>query len=89
LHVDDVKLGESLTDFEHRVFEAWVTCKAFAFENSRHDYYENGSAPFLCMETGVLSPGWGGGMFSWPSWVHLEGADEILTLEQIRESGKL
>jgi hypothetical protein len=89
LHVDDVKLGESVTDFEHRVFDAWVTCKAFAFENSRHHYYESGSAPFLNIQTGQLSPGWGGGMFHWEHWSHLPGADKGLTPEQIRESGTL
>jgi hypothetical protein len=88
MHEPDVILGkESLKDFECRIFHAWKNFKGFA--NSKKYYFEDGSAPFLNMLTGQLVPGWGGGMFSWDKWIHLPGADKVLTPEQIRESGTL
>lgn len=81
----DVVLAESLTDFERRVFKAWVTFEGFQ-KSSPHF---GGSAPFLNMKTMQLEAGWGGSMFSFDRWVHLPGADKVLTPEQIRESGAL
>jgi hypothetical protein len=81
----DVVFGESLTDFERRVFKAWVTFEGFQ-KSSPHF---GGSAPFLNMKTLQLEAGWGGSMFSFDRWVHLPGAAEVLTPEQIRESGTL
>jgi hypothetical protein len=52
----DVQEGESLHDFEHRVFDAWINYEGFRGGNNSSD---GGGAPHLNRKTGELSPGRG------------------------------
>jgi hypothetical protein len=56
LNAQDVQEGESLLDFERRIFEAWVNYDKFVGHN---DARGGGHGPHLNRETGELSPGRG------------------------------
>jgi hypothetical protein len=75
LNALDVQEGESLIDFERRVFEAWVTFDKFVGHNDaggNSPFAGGGHAPYLNRETGELSPGHGKNY-----WVeHCGGFDE-------------
>jgi hypothetical protein len=75
LNVPDVQEGESLLDFERRVFDAWVTFDKFVGRNDAGGHFPfagGGHAPYLNRETGELSPGHGKAY-----WVeHCGGFDE-------------
>jgi hypothetical protein len=69
LSIPDVQEGESLYDFERRVFDAWTNYEAFRGGNNSSD---GGGAPHLNRKTGELSPGLGKGY-----WIdHCGGFDE-------------
>ena len=75
LTVSDVQEGESLHDFERRVFDAWVNYDKFVGRDDtggRSPLAGGGHAPYLNRETGELSPGRGKGY-----WIdHCGGFDE-------------
>jgi hypothetical protein len=75
LNVPDVQEGESLLDFERRIFEAWVNFDKFVGRNDaggNFTFAGGGGAPYLNRETGELSPGHGK-----KYWVeHCGGFDE-------------
>jgi hypothetical protein len=52
----DVQEGESLHDFERRVFDAWINYEGF---RGGHNSSDGGGAPHLNRQTGELSPGRG------------------------------
>jgi hypothetical protein len=52
----DVQEGESLHDFERRVFDAWVNFEGF---RGGYNSSDGGGAPYLNRQTGELSPGRG------------------------------
>jgi hypothetical protein len=56
LTVSDVQEGESLYDFERRVFNAWVNYEGF---RDGYNSSDGGGAPYLNRLTGELSPGLG------------------------------
>ena len=56
LSISDVQEGESLHDFERRVFDAWINYEGFRGGNNSSD---GGGAPYLNRLTGELSPGLG------------------------------
>ena len=92
LNESDVQEGESLSDFERRVFEAWVNYEKFVGHN---DAAGGGHAPYLNRETGALSPGRGkdywvehcGGFDE--CWKVLPGAKETIDLASLPELKKL
>jgi hypothetical protein len=62
LSIPDVQEGESLHDFERRVFNAWVNYDKFVGRNDTGGHSPcagGGHAPYLNRETGELSPGFG------------------------------
>jgi hypothetical protein len=75
LDVPDVKEGESLLDFERRIFDEWVSFDKFVGRNDAGGHFPfagGGHAPYLNRETGELSPGHGKAY-----WVeHCGGFDE-------------
>jgi hypothetical protein len=75
LNLPDVQEGESLLDFERRIFDAWVNCDKFVGRNDAGGTFSfagGGHAPYLNRETGELSPGRGKSY-----WVeHCGGFDE-------------
>ena len=75
LAVSDVQEGESLHDFERRVFNAWVNYDKFVGRDDtggRSPLAGGGHAPYLNRETGELTPGVGRGY-----WIdHCGGFDE-------------
>jgi hypothetical protein len=75
LNVLDVEEGESLHDFERRVFDALVNYDKFLGRDDtggRSPLAGGGHAPYLNRETGELSPGLGKGY-----WIdHCGGFDE-------------
>jgi hypothetical protein len=75
LNAPDVEDGESLYDFERRVFESWVNYANFVGRNDAGGHFPfagGGHAPYLNRETGKLSPGRGKDY-----WVeHCGGFDE-------------
>jgi hypothetical protein len=75
LTVSDVEEGESLNDFERRVFDAWINYDKFLGRDDaggRSPFAGGGHAPYLNRETGELSPGLGKDY-----WVnHCGGFDE-------------
>jgi hypothetical protein len=75
LGISDVQEGESLHDFERRVFNAWVNYDKFVGRDDtggRSPLAGGGHAPYLNRETGELSPGRGKGY-----WIdHCGGFDE-------------
>jgi hypothetical protein len=56
LGIPDVQEGESLHDFERRVFDAWTNYEAF---RGGYNSSDGGGAPYLNRLTGELSPGFG------------------------------
>jgi hypothetical protein len=92
LTVSDVQEGESLFDFERRVFEAWVNYDKFVGHN---DARGGGHAPYLNREAGELSPGHGkdywvehcGGFDE--CWKVLPGAKEAIDLASLPRLKKL
>jgi hypothetical protein len=92
LTVSDVEEGESLLDFERRVFDAWVTFDKFVGRNDAggtSSFAGGGHAPYLNRETGELSPGRGkkywvencGGFDE--CWKALPGAREKIDLASL------
>jgi hypothetical protein len=79
LVIHDVQEGESLLDFERRVFDAWVTYDKFVGRDDAGGTLPGaggGGAPYLNQETGELYPGHGKAY-----WVdHLGGFDRCWTL---------
>jgi hypothetical protein len=98
LDVPDVQEGESLLDFEHRVFDAWVTFDKFVGRNDaggNSPFAGGGHAPYLNRETGELSPGRGknywlehcGGFDG--SWKALPGAKQKIDLASLPKLKRL
>jgi hypothetical protein len=98
LTVPDVEEGESLLDFERRVFEAWVNFDKFVGRNDAGGTFSfagGGHAPYLNRETGELSPGRGkdywvehcGGFDE--CWKSLPGAKEKIDLASLPKLKKL
>jgi hypothetical protein len=94
LSISDVEEGESLNDFERRVFEAWTNYEGFRGGNNSSD---GGGAPYLSRLTGELSPGLGrpyweeycGGFDQ--SWEALPGAKkklDVATLPKLKKIKK-
>jgi hypothetical protein len=98
LNVPDPQEGESLLDFERRVFEAWVNYDRFVGHNNAggdFPFAGGGHAPYLNRETGELSPGRGkdywlehGGGFE-ECWKSLAGAKERIDLASLPKLKKL
>ena len=92
LSIPDVREGESLHDFERRVFSAWTNYEGFRGGNNSCD---GGGAPHLNRQTGQLSPGRGkpywqeycGGFDQ--SWEALPGAKQKLDLAALPKLKKL
>jgi hypothetical protein len=92
LTVSDVQEGESLLDFERRVFDAWVNYEGF---RGGYNSSDGGGAPYLNRSTGELSPGFGkpyweehcGGFDE--SWQALPGAKKKLDLAALPKLKKL
>jgi hypothetical protein len=98
LNVPDVREGESLYDFERRVFDAWVDYDKFVGRNDaggNFPFAGGGHAPYLNRETGELSPGHGkkywvehcGGFDE--CWKFLVGAKEKIDLTSLPKLKKL
>jgi hypothetical protein len=96
LGTPDVQDGESLLDFERRVFEAWVNYDKFVGRDDAGGNHPDagGHAPYLNRETGELSPGHGrtywidhcGGFEK--CWMPLPGAKvkiDIASLPKLRK----
>jgi hypothetical protein len=92
LNVPDVEEGESLHDFERRVFDAWTNYEGF---RGGYNSSDGGGAPYLNRLTGELSPGLGkpyweeycGGFDQ--SWEALPGAKKKLDLAALPKLKKL
>jgi hypothetical protein len=92
LTVSDVQEGESLHDFERRVFDAWVNYEGFRGGNNSSD---GGGALHLNRQTGELSPG--RGKLYWQDccggfdecWQSLPGARKTLDLAALPKLKKL
>ena len=92
LGIPDVQEGESLYDFECRVFDAWINYEGFHGGNNSCD---GGGAPYLNRRTGQLSPGRGkpywqeycGGFDE--CWQSLPGAKKKLDLAALPKLKKL
>jgi hypothetical protein len=98
LDAPDVQEGESLLDFERRVFDAWVNYDKFVGHNDAGGKLPEaggGYAPYLNRETGELSPGRGknywiehcGGFDE--SWKPLPGAKEKIDLASLPKLKRL
>jgi hypothetical protein len=98
LAVPDVQEGESLFDFERRVFDAWVNFDKFVGCNDaggNSPFAGGGHAPYLNRQTGELSPGHGkaywvdhcGGFDE--CWKALPGAKERIDLASLPKLKKL
>jgi hypothetical protein len=98
LTVSDIQEGESLLDFERRIFEAWVNYDRFVGRNDaggNFTFAGGGHAPYLNRETGELSPGHGkkywsehcGGFHE--GWKALPGAKERVDLPSLPKLKKL
>jgi hypothetical protein len=98
LSIQDVLEGESLLDFERRVFDAWVNYDKFVGHNDAGGKLPEaggGYAPYLNRETGELSPGRGknywiehcGGFDE--SWKPLPGAKEKIDLASLPKLKRL
>jgi len=94
----DVQEGESLHDFERRVFDAWVNYDKFVGRDDaggRSPFAGGGHAPYLNRETGELSPGRGrdywvehcGGFDE--CWMQLPGAKKTLDLRALPKLKKI
>jgi hypothetical protein len=98
LDISDVQEGESLHDFERRVFDAWVNYDKFVGRDDaggRSPFAGGGHAPYLNRETGELSPGFGRdywvnycGSFD-ESWQALPGAKRKLDLGTLPKLKKI
>jgi hypothetical protein len=93
LNAPDVREGESLYDFERRVFDAWVNYDKFVGHNGAAG--GGGHGPHLNRETGELSPGRGKdywieccGNFD-ECWKALPGAKEKIDLASLPKLKKL
>jgi hypothetical protein len=92
LTVSDVQDGESLHNFERRVFDAWTNYEGFRGGNNSCD---GGGAPHLNRRTGELSPG--RGKLYWQEycggfdqcWTALLGAKKTLDLAALPKLKKL
>jgi hypothetical protein len=92
LGISDVQEGESLHDFERRVFDAWTNYEGFRGGLNSSD---GGGAPHLNRQTGELSPGRGksywqdycGGFDE--CWQALPGAKKTLDLGALPKLKKL
>jgi hypothetical protein len=98
LNVQDVQEGESVLDFERRIFDAWVNYDRFVGRNDAGGHFPfagGGHAPYLNRETGELSPGHGknywvehcGGFDE--CWKAFPGAKETIDLESLPKLKKL
>jgi hypothetical protein len=98
LTASDVQEGESLLDFERRVFEAWVNYDHFVGRNDAGGTFPfagGGHTPYLNRVTGELSPGHGknywvehcGGFDE--CWKALPGAKERIDLAALPKLKKL
>src|SRR5580704_2500435 len=98
LNAPDVREGESLYDFERRVFDAWVNYDKFVGHNDAGGHFPfagGGGAPYLNRDTGELSPGHGknywiehcGGFDE--CWKSLAGAKETIELASLPRLRKL
>jgi hypothetical protein len=98
LNVLDVEEGESLLDFERRIFVAWVNYDKFVGRDDaggRSPFAGGGHAPYLNRETGELSPGLGkdywvehcGGFDA--CWKQLPGAKKTLDLATLPKLKKI
>jgi hypothetical protein len=92
LSISDVQEGESLHDFERRVFNAWTNYEGF---RGGYNSSDGGGAPYLNRLTGELSPGFGkpyweeycGGFDE--CWQSLQGAKKKLDLAALPKLKKL
>ena len=92
LDCPDVREGESLHDFERRVFDAWVNHEGF---RGGYNSSDCGGAPHLNRQTGELSPG--RGKLYWQDccggfdecWQSLPGARKTLDLAALPKLKKL
>jgi hypothetical protein len=92
LSIPDVQEGESLYDFERRVFDAWTNYEGFRGGNNSSD---GGGAPYLNRLTGELSPG--RGKLYWQEyfggfdecWHALPGAKKTLDLADLPKLKKI
>jgi hypothetical protein len=79
LGISDVTEGESLFEFERRVFDQWA--RYDKFEDRLDCCWGGGGAPFLNRKTQQLSPGWGEGYWLEhcggfdKTWTPLQGAN--------------
>jgi hypothetical protein len=98
LNVLDVEEGESLLDFERRIFDTWVNYDKFLGRDDAGGcslFAGGGHAPYLNRETGELSPGLGrdywaehcGGFDD--CWQALPGAKKKLDLGSLPRLKKL
>jgi hypothetical protein len=98
LGIPDVQEGESLHDFERRVFGAWVDYDKFVGRDDAggcSPFAGGGYAPYLNRETGELSPGLGRGYWMEhcggfdECWQALSGAKKILDLAALPKLKRL
>jgi hypothetical protein len=98
LNAPDVEEGESLYDFERRVFDAWVNYDKFVGRDDAGGHSPcagGGHAPYLNRETGELSPGFGrdywvnycGGFEE--CWQSLPGAKKEIDIASLARLKKL
>jgi hypothetical protein len=98
LNEPDVQEGESLLDFERRIFNEWVIYDKFVGHNDAGGKLPDaggGHAPYLNRETGELSPGHGknywvehcGGFDE--SWKALPGAKETIDVAALPKLKKI
>jgi hypothetical protein len=92
LSISDVQEGESLHDFERRVFDAWANYEGFRGGSNSCD---GGGAPYLNRQTGELSPGRGKSYWQEYSggfdecWQPLPGAKKKLDFATIPKLKKI
>jgi hypothetical protein len=92
LDCPDVQEGESLHDFERRVFDAWINYEGFRGGNNSSG---GDGAPYLNRQTGELSPG--RGKLYWQEhcggfeecWQALPGANKKLDLASLPKLKKI
>jgi hypothetical protein len=98
LDIADVQPGESLYDFERRIFDGWVSYDKFVGRNDAGGNLPGaggGHAPLLNRQTGELSPGRGrdywvehcGGFEK--SWTPLPGAKEKIDVASLPKLKKI
>jgi hypothetical protein len=92
LGISDVEEGESLHDFERRVFDAWTNYEGF---RGGYNSSDGGGAPHLNRQTGQLTPG--RGKLYWQEhcggfdecWQALPGANKKLDLASLPKLKKI